>query len=302
MIYTDRLGVRIGDIFADTQVVDGKVLAKGEAVTPDLAATPAPPGPRRARRAAATGRRRRARASPAWRSRPHMRIALTHNLRLSDSEEEAEFDTGRPSTPSPRAIERLGHRVERIEVSGPGLAHRRAPRGLRAGPHLQHRRGPARPLPRGVLPGALRGARHPVHRLRRLRARGHPRQAAHQARLAQHGVATPRWQFVEDARQLAAERAALPGDRQAELRGQLEGHHAGLGRRGRAARCTRSCATRSRAIRPGVLVEEFIVGRDMTVPFLEAAAPEPTACCSRSSTSSTSRRARRAATPSTTTS
>ncbi len=45
MIYTDRLGVRIGDIFADTQVVDGKVLAKGEAVTPDLAATPAPPGP-----------------------------------------------------------------------------------------------------------------------------------------------------------------------------------------------------------------------------------------------------------------
>jgi uncharacterized RDD family membrane protein YckC len=29
MIYTDRLGVRIGDIFADTQVVDGKVLARG---------------------------------------------------------------------------------------------------------------------------------------------------------------------------------------------------------------------------------------------------------------------------------
>jgi uncharacterized RDD family membrane protein YckC len=45
MIYTDRLGVRIGDIFADTQVVDGKVLAKGEVVAPDLAATPAPPGP-----------------------------------------------------------------------------------------------------------------------------------------------------------------------------------------------------------------------------------------------------------------
>ena len=45
IIYTDRLGVRIGDIFADTQVVDGKVLAKGEAVTPNLAATPAPPGP-----------------------------------------------------------------------------------------------------------------------------------------------------------------------------------------------------------------------------------------------------------------
>ena len=42
MIFTDRLGIRIGDIFADTQVVDGKVMAKGEAAQP-LAATPAPP-------------------------------------------------------------------------------------------------------------------------------------------------------------------------------------------------------------------------------------------------------------------
>src|SRR5512146_179202 len=49
MIYTDRLGVRIGDIFADTQVVDGKVLSKADAgaVSRDLTpvGTPAPPGP-----------------------------------------------------------------------------------------------------------------------------------------------------------------------------------------------------------------------------------------------------------------
>jgi hypothetical protein len=45
MIYTDRLGIRIGDIFADTQVVDGKVMSK-DAVAQDLsAAAPAPPGP-----------------------------------------------------------------------------------------------------------------------------------------------------------------------------------------------------------------------------------------------------------------
>jgi hypothetical protein len=50
MIYTDRLGIRIGDIFADTQVVDGKVLSKAEeagGVARDLTpvGTPAPPGP-----------------------------------------------------------------------------------------------------------------------------------------------------------------------------------------------------------------------------------------------------------------
>ena len=48
-----------------------------------------------------------------------MRIALTHNLRLSDSEEEAEFDTEETVNALASAIERLGHRVERMEVSGP---------------------------------------------------------------------------------------------------------------------------------------------------------------------------------------
>lgn len=46
MIYTDRLGIRIGDIFADTQVVDAKVLSRDEVVARPLApVAPAPPGP-----------------------------------------------------------------------------------------------------------------------------------------------------------------------------------------------------------------------------------------------------------------
>jgi D-alanine-D-alanine ligase len=48
-----------------------------------------------------------------------MRIALTYNLRLSDAEEEAEFDTQETVDTLAQAIERLGHRLERIEVSGP---------------------------------------------------------------------------------------------------------------------------------------------------------------------------------------
>src|SRR5512133_912979 len=47
MIFTDRLGIRIGDVFADTQVVDAKVLAKDAAVAaaPLSQVAPAPPGP-----------------------------------------------------------------------------------------------------------------------------------------------------------------------------------------------------------------------------------------------------------------
>ena len=43
MIFTDRLGIRIGDIFADTQVVDAKVLSKDAAVPRTL--TPVAPAP-----------------------------------------------------------------------------------------------------------------------------------------------------------------------------------------------------------------------------------------------------------------
>jgi D-alanine-D-alanine ligase len=48
-----------------------------------------------------------------------MKVAFTHNLRLSDSEREAEFDTAETVDAIARAIEAAGHEVEKIEVSGP---------------------------------------------------------------------------------------------------------------------------------------------------------------------------------------
>jgi len=47
-----------------------------------------------------------------------MKVAFTHNLRLSDSEEEAEFDSAETVDDIAQAIESAGHEVERIEVSG----------------------------------------------------------------------------------------------------------------------------------------------------------------------------------------
>jgi uncharacterized RDD family membrane protein YckC len=50
MVFTDRHGVRIGDIFADTQVVDAKVVSKIEVVVSSelRAVSPTPPGSSRA--------------------------------------------------------------------------------------------------------------------------------------------------------------------------------------------------------------------------------------------------------------
>src|SRR6185295_9831841 len=48
-----------------------------------------------------------------------MKIAFTHNLRLTDSEEEAEFDTLETVDAIAQALAASGHEVEKIEVSGP---------------------------------------------------------------------------------------------------------------------------------------------------------------------------------------
>jgi len=48
-----------------------------------------------------------------------MRIALTHNLRLSDSVDEAEFDSSETIDALAQSLASAGHDVERIEVSGP---------------------------------------------------------------------------------------------------------------------------------------------------------------------------------------
>ena len=48
-----------------------------------------------------------------------MKIAFTHNLRLTNSEDEAEFDTGETVEAIAGAIAAGGHEVEKIEVPGP---------------------------------------------------------------------------------------------------------------------------------------------------------------------------------------
>jgi len=48
-----------------------------------------------------------------------MKIAFTHNLRLTDSEEEAEFDSQETVDAIAAAVVAAGHEVEKIEVSGP---------------------------------------------------------------------------------------------------------------------------------------------------------------------------------------
>jgi len=202
-----------------------------------------------------------------------MRIALTHNLRLSDAEAEAEFDTGETVDLLAGALERLGHRVERVEVSAP--ASRTASRLEAFGPDLvfntaEGRRGRFR---EAFFPALFDELGMPYTGSDAWVLAVTLDKQLTKLILQQHGVETPRWQFVEDAERLAPTSLRFP----AIVKPNFEGSSKGITQdsvvedAGRLHQAVREALQRYPA---GVLVEEFVVGRDVTVPFLEAAADE----------------------------
>src|SRR6266852_6573103 len=139
-----------------------------------------------------------------------LRIALTFNLRLSDSEEEAEFDTEDTVNALAGAIERLGHRLERFEVSGP--ASRIVSRLEAYNPDLIFNTAEGRR-------GRFREAFYPAL----FEELGFPYTGSDAYALAvtldkqvtklilkQHGVRTPTWQFIERLEQLRAGQFQFP--------------------------------------------------------------------------------------------
>jgi D-alanine-D-alanine ligase len=202
-----------------------------------------------------------------------MRIALTHNLRLSDSEEEAEFDTRETVDGLAGAIERLGHRVERIEVSGP--ASRTVARLEAYGPDLifntaEGRRGRFR---EAFFPALFDELGMPYTGSDAYALSVTLDKQLTKLVLAQHGIPTPRWQYVEDPRQLQLNALRYP----VIVKPNFEGSSKGITQDSVVEDALRLHEVVSAALArypSGVLVEEFIPGRDVTVPYLEAAAPE----------------------------
>jgi D-alanine-D-alanine ligase len=203
-----------------------------------------------------------------------MRIAFTHNLQLSSSEDEAEFDTPETVAALSACLRKLGHQVEPIEVSGP--ASRVVARLEALVPDLVFN------TAEGNV-GRFREAFYPAlfdrlglpftgsdayvcaltldKRLTKLVA-------------AQSGVTTPRFCFIEDVTQLGL---AAPLRFPMIVKPNFEGSSVGItvdsvveNQEQLTARVLDLVAR----FPAGVLVEEFIVGRDLTVPFIEKASPQ----------------------------
>ena len=202
-----------------------------------------------------------------------MRIALTYNLRLSDSEEEAEFDTLETVNALAGAIERLGHRLERFEVSGP--ASRTVSRLEAYNPDLifntaEGRRGRFReafyPALFAELGFAYTGS--DAYAL----AVTLDKQLS-KLILRQHGIRTPGWQFVDHPRDFEPHDLRFP----VIIKPNFEGSSKGITQDSVAENVQEARAKVAAAIArypAGVLVEEYISGTDLTVPFLETVKTE----------------------------
>ncbi len=198
-----------------------------------------------------------------------MRIALTHNLRLSDAEEEAEFDTEQTIIALATAIERLGHRLERFEVSGP--ASRTVARLEAYSPDLIFNTAEGRR-------GRFREAFYPAL----FDELGIPYTGSDAYALAitldkqltkmilrGHGIRTPGWQYVEKMSELPpAEELHFP----LIVKPNFEGSSKGITQDSVAESVAELRAKVAAALEKypaGVLVEEYITGTDITVPYLE---------------------------------
>ncbi|MGO8968338.1 MAG: ATP-grasp domain-containing protein [Myxococcaceae bacterium] len=198
-----------------------------------------------------------------------MRIALTYNLRLSDAEEEAEFDTVETVNTLAGAIERLGHRLERVEVSGP--ASRIVARLEAYSPDLIFNTAEGRR-------GRFREAFYPAL----FDELGIPYTGSDAYALAvtldkqltklmlrEHGVRTPGWQYVEHPEELNPRALRFP----VIVKPNFEGSSKGITQDSVAEtveELEQKCAFALERYPAGVLVEEYIAGRDITVPYLAA--------------------------------
>jgi D-alanine-D-alanine ligase len=196
-----------------------------------------------------------------------VRIALTHNLRVTGGEEEAEFD--RPETIEAIAagLRALGHEVEPVEVAGPTA---RTVAKLEAhAPELvfnvaEGRRGPYR---EAFFPALFDELGLPY-----TASDAHVCSVALDKAVTKHvvgalGVRTPRWRLVKRGDVLDATGLELPVIVKPNFEGSSKGIVPESVVDDPAALPARVAAMLER-FPAGILVEEFVAGRDVSVALL----------------------------------
>lgn len=199
-----------------------------------------------------------------------MRIAFTHNLQLTDSEDEAEFDTPTTVAALTEALTRLGHDVEPVEVSGP--ASRTVARLEALAPEMifNTAEGKSGRYREAFYPGLFDQLGIPYTGSDAYICALTLDKQLTKLVLASHGIPTPKWYFVDDMAEWSPPELRFP----VMVKPNYEGSSKGITLDSIVERPEdlRDRVAAALAKYPsGLLIEEFIVGRDVVVPFLEKA-------------------------------
>src|SRR5581483_11655679 len=208
-----------------------------------------------------------------------MKIAFTHNLKLTDAEEEAEFDTAETVNAIAQALTASGHEVEKIEVSGP--ASHLAARIEAFAPDLifntaEGRRGRAR---EAFYPALFEELNYPYTGSDAYVLTVTLDKWLTKLILTANGVDTPRARLItaRDLPLLDKQDGSLGVPVPAIVKPNYEGSSKGIGDDSvaRDAKSVRALVEKLvKAYPAGVIVEEFIPGVDITVPFIEGMGDE----------------------------
>jgi len=208
-----------------------------------------------------------------------MKIAFTHNLRLTDAEEEAEFDTAETVNAIAAALMSCGHAVEKIEVSGP--ASHLAARIEAFAPDLifntaEGKRGRAR---EAFYPALFEELGFPYTGSDAYVLTVTLDKALTKLVLAREGVDTPKSRLVtaRDLPALEKMEGSLGVPVPCIVKPNYEGSSKGIGDESVARDWRSMRALVEKLVKQypnGVLVEEFIPGVDVTVPFIEGLGEE----------------------------
>ncbi len=208
-----------------------------------------------------------------------MKIAFTYNLRLTDSEDEAEFDSTETVDAIARALEAAGHDVNRVEVSGPA-SHLTA-RLEALNPELifniaEGRRGRAR---EAFYPALFDELSYPYTGSDAYVLTVTLDKWLTKIILREHGVDTPKSRLLtfRDLPGVEKGEGSFGVPLPAIVKPNYEGSSKGIAEDSVARdwKTLRALVEKTLKLYPaGVIVEEFIAGVDVAVPFVEGLGEE----------------------------
>jgi len=203
-----------------------------------------------------------------------MKIAFTHNLRLTTSEEEAEFDSAETVAGIGAALAAQGHEVEKIEVSGP--ASSLVSRLEASDPDLifntaEGRRGRAR---EAFFPALFEELGFPYTGSDAYVLTLTLDKWLTKLVLSSHGVDSPRGRLIVPADLQRVTDSGIGLSYPVIVKPNYEGSSKGIGDEAVARNPTALLPLLKRSLESypsGVMVEEFIPGDDVTIGFIEGA-------------------------------